>query len=390
MTSAVALQHSAVAEPETVALVVEPRLRELHLSELTEPGLLANWEALAERASEPNPFYESWYLLPSLLSLDPEQVVRVLVLESEAGWLGLMPIKSDRWYYRYPLPQLCSWLHGNCFLGLPLIAAGHEKPFWQALLKWADANAGSGLFLHLSQLPLETEPCRALQAVLTEQGRKAAIVHREERAMLASDLSPDDYLAGTLSGKKRKELGRQLTRLSEQGEVVFEQCDDKTGLEAWIEHFLTLEAGGWKGKAGSALASSPDTDALFRKALAGAAQRSKLQRQSLLLDGRPIAMLATFLTPPGSFSFKTAFDQSYSRFSPGVLLQCRNLALLEQPGIAWSDSCAAADHPMIDHIWRERREMVRMSIAVGGMAKRNVFGALLRLETGGTAKEKSA
>jgi hypothetical protein len=28
--------------------------------------------------------------------------------------------------------------------------------------------------------------------------------------------------------------------------------------------------------------------------------------------------------------------------------------LLTQPGPARADSCAVADHPMIDHLWRER------------------------------------
>ena len=37
------------------------------------------------------------------------------------------------------------------------------------------------------------------------------------------------------------------------------------------------------------------------------------------------------LTPPGAFSYKTAFDERYARFSPGVLLQRENLAMLERP-----------------------------------------------------------
>ena len=60
-------------------------------------------------------------------------------------------------------------------------------------------------------------------------------------------------------------------------------------------------------------------------------------------------MLATFLTPPGAFSFKTTFDEAFARFSPGVLLQRENLELLARPSIEWTDSCADMDHPMIDH-----------------------------------------
>jgi hypothetical protein len=93
-------------------------------------------------------------------------------------------------------------------------------------------------------------------------------------------------------------------------------------------------------------------------------------------------MLATFLTPPGAFSFKTTFDERYARYSPGVLLQRENLAILGRSDIAWSDSCAAADHPMIDHIWRERRAIGRISIAIGGRLRRAAFSFLAKAEMG--------
>ncbi|HWU02973.1 MAG TPA: GNAT family N-acetyltransferase, partial [Novosphingobium sp.] len=117
------------------------------------------------------------------------------------------------------------------------------------------------------------------------------------------------------------------------------------------------------------------------EALAGAATRGRLERLSLRLDGRAIAMLATFLAPPMAFSYKTAFDEDYARFSPGVLLQRENLDLLERPGVAACDSCAAADHPMIDHMWRERRDIGHLSIAIGGAARRGAFALLSRFET---------
>jgi hypothetical protein len=91
-------------------------------------------------------------------------------------------------------------------------------------------------------------------------------------------------------------------------------------------------------------------------------------------------MLASLLAPPGAFSYKTAFDERFSRFSPGVLLQLENLAMLERAGIAWTDSCAAPDHPMIDSLWRERRALGRFSIAIGGTARRALFGRLVSFE----------
>jgi CelD/BcsL family acetyltransferase involved in cellulose biosynthesis len=340
------------------------------------------WDALALCASEPNPFFESWYLLPALMAFDPAGEVRLLRFEAGGELAGLLPVSRPRRYYRWPIPNLSSWLHANCFLGVPLVAAGLEREFWRELLGWADRYPGGALFLHLGHIPLEGPMHAALAEVLAEQRREGALVFREERAMLASKLPPEAYFAEALSGKKRKELRRQYARLSEQGEVCFERQDDAAGLDGWIDRFLELESSGWKGAAGSALAADPGTAHLFRESLHGAAARGRLERLTLGIDGAPIAMLASFITPPGAFSYKTAFDERYARYSPGVLLQRENLALLDRPDIAWCDSCAAADHPMIDHIWRERRAIGRLSIAIGGGLRRKLFARLVALELG--------
>ena len=92
-------------------------------------------------------------------------------------------------------------------------------------------------------------------------------------------------------------------------------------------------------------------------------------------------MLANFLTAPGSFSFKTAYDEEYARYSPGVLLQRENLEILSRSDIAWCDSCAAPDHPMIERIWREKRSVVRVSVALGGILRRQAARAFLTVET---------
>jgi CelD/BcsL family acetyltransferase involved in cellulose biosynthesis len=346
------------------------------------PSMLEAWDALASAASEPNPFLESWYLLPSLRALDPGESVQILKFTLDGRLCGLLPVKREKDYYGKPFRLLANWTHPNCFLAAPLVARGMEEPFWRALFDWADGSGRHGLFLHLSGIPLDGTPDRALRRVLAEQHRAFGLVHREERALLASDVTPEAYYSASMSAKKRKELRRQLSRLCELGTVRFDRETDGQELEDWIGQFLRLEAAGWKGKAGTALTSQPDTEQLFRDALAGAARLGRLERLTLRLDGKPIAMLANFVTPPGMFSFKTTYDEAYSRYSPGVLLQCENLLVLDREDIAWSDSCASEGHPMIDHIWRERRAMGRYNIAIGGMLRRALFARLLKAELG--------
>jgi CelD/BcsL family acetyltransferase involved in cellulose biosynthesis len=345
-------------------------------------GFVAQWHALALAAVQPNPFYESWYLLPSLRALDADNRVELLVLEHGGALLGLMPICRPTRYYGHPIPHLRNWVHDNCFCGQPLVAPGMEAAFWRALLAWCDATPGMGLFLHLRQMPGHGPLHDALKAELARQHRAAATVLAEERALLATDLSAEDYLLAAIGAKKRKELRRQHRRLGEEGVLAVERTRSAEGLAQWTASFLDLETRGWKGRAGSALADHPANALLFADALVGAAGHNRLERLSLTVDGRPIAMLATFITAPGAYSFKTAFDEGYARFSPGVLLQCENLALAGDPAIAWIDSCAAPDHAMIDHVWRERRQIACHSIAIGGTVRRTLFTLLAARETG--------
>ncbi len=355
-------------------------LRAVSWRALDTPGARLAWDALSACAAESNPFHESWYLLAALHAFDPDERVSILRFDAGGELAGLLPIHKPTRYYHWPIPHAASWAHPNCFLGAPLVARGLEREFWRALLKWADENAERALFLHLAQMPLTGPVYAGLQSVLAEQGRFAATVHREDRAMLASDLAPQAYFEASLSGKKRKELRRQFNRLSELGEVSMTRTTGDEHLARWIEDFLALEHSGWKGTNGSAIASHQSTTRMFKEALFGSCSQGRLERLTLTLDDEPIAMLANFITPPGAFSYKTAFDERYARYSPGVLVQRENLELLGQSGIEWCDSCAAADHPMIDHIWRERRVIGRLSIAIGGRLRRAVFAQLVKAE----------
>lgn len=341
--------------------------------------LCAEWDALSANAAEANPFAERWYLLAALQALETDNVRIAVVRDQQL--VGLMPLAAESRYAGLPVPHLQNWLNHNAFLGTPLVRKGSEMPFWRALFKHLDVQRDNALFLHLTGMPIDDRVTAALLAVCSDDGRRCARVMREERALLEKSLSPNAYLEAHVRGKKRKELRRQHKRLAEEGVLSFSRCESDDGLDAWIEEFFDLEQRGWKGTNGSALACSDDTRALFGNVLRGAARVGKLERLDLRLNDRPIAMLANFLTPPGAFSFKTAFDEDYARFSPGVLLQIENLALLQRDGIDWCDSCAAQDHPMIDSLWAGRRAIGRYSVAIGGRAKRAAFAALLAAET---------
>lgn len=336
----------------------------------------AAWDDLVTAATEPNPFYERWFLTPAIAHLQPDDGARMIAIWKGRILIGLLPVTAHGKYGRAPIRHVENWAHYHCFYAAPLVRSGQENAFWQAALALLDAADWAPGFLHLTGLDAAGPVLHALKAT-----RRADIVHRSERAMLQSALPPTAYYETHIRKKKRKDIGRLQSRLREEGDVRFEVLSDDAALESWIDDFLALEAAGWKGREGSALGANPGTAAFFREAVRGAQRERRLEILRLTVDGRPIAMLINFLTPPGSFSFKIAFDESYARFSPGVLIQIENLRVLERSEIAWMDSCAAEDHPMINSLWAERREIVRVTVPLAGAKRQAIFHAARALET---------
>ena len=343
-------------------------------------ALTDQWRSLAANAAQPNPFFEDWFLLPSLEQFDPANEVILARLYDGEELAGLMPLALERSYEGYPLPYLTNWLHDNMFSGVPLVRPSAEYAFWEHLIAWADSHTQKETFLHLSGLTSDCAVTRALWQVCANQNRACNTVFRENRALLLHGESPEAHLSKAFSKKRRKELGRKRRRLEEEGDFHFTRCRDKDGLDQWISQFLKLEQDSWKGAEGSSLASDQRKKAMFESALNGAAEAGKLERLAFHLGDEPVAMLAQFITGRGAFSFKTSFAEDLASLSPGMLLQVENLSLLDDETIAWCDSCAAPDHPMIDRIWFDRREITRLSVPLGGRLRRFVGQCLTGLE----------
>lgn len=348
---------------------------------------LANaWDALVADAAEVNVFAERWFMMAAIRHLPEGRSAHRLELwdgEGRAARLvGLIPLMLSRRYGRLPVQHVANWRHHNGFLGTPLVAAGHEREVATALLDALGALGWARAFLHLEGLVEHGPVHRGLMEAAAAAGRRCDTVHRTERALLESRLSPSEYFVQTVRKKKRKELKRQSNRLNDLGLLVTRRLETAAELGPWCDTFLALEQSGWKGTAGSALGSATETAGFFRDAMRGAHAAGRLEMLRLDLDGRPIAMLINFLAPPGAFSFKIAFDEAFARFSPGVLLQIENLAVLDRPDIDWMDSCAAEDHPMINSLWGERRSIVRVTTPLGGSRSSALFHLCRTVERG--------
>src|SRR5262249_12559116 len=122
-----------------------------------------------------------------------------------------------------------------------------------------------------------------------------------------------------------------------------------------LRDFLDLEARGWKGRAGTAAAMEPNIRAFIESAIADLAADGKVRIDRLRIAGKANAAAVTLRSGDRAGLWKSGYDEEFARGSPGVQLMVEATeSLLADSSIAAVDSCATADHPMIDHLWRER------------------------------------
>ena len=175
-----------------------------------------------------------------------------------------------------------------------------------------------------------------------------------ERAVLCPVGSYENWLDENFERKRRKEYRRLQARLSEQGRFEALNFCAEDDAAQWANEFLELEAAGWKGKRGTAIKANEAAAAMLRESCQALSRAGKLRFWKLALDGKPIAMLYAVVENNEAWLGKIAFDEGWAKYSPGVLLILHATEQLFAENVTQADSCAIPDHPMINHLWRDR------------------------------------
>ena len=339
------------------------------------------WRTLAARALEPNVFYEPAFALAAM-PLFGAGVGAVLVWSGAPPQklVGFFPGRIERRRYGIAFPITTGWTHPYAPLGVPLV----DRDMGEAVIAaWLDHVSHHpqwpGLVL-LPYLPLDGPFARALDAAVERRGGRAVSFAQHRRALLAPAGSREDYLDHTIGHKKRKELRRQRKRLADQGALTASRADDPAGVAPALDDFLGLEVGGWKGRAGTAAADHSGTRQFLHAAVSALASEGQVGIDRLLVAGNPIAAAVTLRSGATAWTWKVAYDERFARFSPGLQLMLDvTQGLLAAPEIARANSCATQNHPMIDHIWRERL-LVADRLICPGPEHSTAFALARRLE----------
>ena len=318
-------------------------------------GHEAAWRDLAARAAEPNVFAEPDFLLPALARLAPRGLAIVFVWSDamRARLIGLGAIERPR----LSLGLARVWRSEQAALAALLVDREAAEDALAALLAWTAARGAAGLRLPF----LETEGPTAQAAAALAARRSLPLVTLETRRRAVLRAGEGADFAAGLDKRRRKEWARQRRRLGERGRLETRSLGAAAGAEA----FLAVENRGWKGARGTALARVEAHAAFANDMLARFAAQGALRAVALMLDDAPIAVGLALRTGARGFYWKTAYDERFAEYSPGLLLTLDLSRSLErEEGLTLVDSCAAPNHPMIDHLWRARLELADFALAV--------------------------
>jgi CelD/BcsL family acetyltransferase involved in cellulose biosynthesis len=367
-------RRAAVADRYAAnALAVEWR----YLSKLE--SIVDEWRELAARALEPNIFYEPAFALPAAKIFGRDSgALLVWSGTSPRKLLGFFPGRIEPRRYGLKLPVLVGWTHPYAPLGTPLVEREAAEPVVAAwLAHLADDPELPGLAL-LPLLPTDGPFATALDAIVRRAQMPVADFNTHQRAQLVPDDDRLFYVERTLGQHRHKELRRYVRRLGDIGALLFTTATEQEPVAGAIEDFFTLESRGWKGDAGTAAVLDDDVHGFIAAAVAGLAAEGKVAINRIFIDGRAIAVTITLRSADTAWFWKIAYDEKFAQHSPGVVLTFAVTEdLVEDTTLLRTDSCATANHPMINHIWRERLTLSDRLIAVRPLTS---FPAVRRLE----------
>jgi CelD/BcsL family acetyltransferase involved in cellulose biosynthesis len=373
-------QHATVFDdapaPVRVPTEVTPRAGISALLVRDAAGLAEHvpaWESLAAEAIEPNVFYEPWMLLPALEAFGKDQdlyFVLVYGTASEPGQAaplyGFFPLQRQRRYKGIPASTFRLWQHKHCFLCTPLLRAGYAREGLAGFWNWLASSSHRAALMEFCTITGDGPFDQLLTDHLREQGCRHFLESCSTRAFFRPRADGQAYLAEALSGEHRRENRRHERRLADQGRLEYHDLARVANIEASLEEFLRLEASGWKGKVGGAMACDPASRQFFLQVGGEAFRRGILEMLALQLEGRSIALRCDFVSGHGAFSFKVAYDEQFARFSPGLLLELETIRRLHsQSEIHWMDSCTSSHNEKLNRVWLDRRTIKTILAATG-------------------------
>jgi CelD/BcsL family acetyltransferase involved in cellulose biosynthesis len=262
------------------------------------------------------------------------------------------------------------WRHDYCFLGTPLVGVDRPEAALEALLA---AGTTAASMMALEWLPTGGAVAAGVMAATSHHRARPVTYERFSRAATErGDTGP----RLTLSSDRRRRLRRLSRKLSTAagGDV---RVVDRAGDLAAVERLFVLEAAGWKGRSGTALASRPGHADFVREVCRTFADAGRLRLHTLEAGDQVTAVICGLRAGDGLFLFKIAHDPCLGKYSPGTQLV---VASSESSDAGWIDSGASPGETWLNDLFPAQRTIATLVVppeGTGGKVLASGVGAFV-------------
>ncbi len=153
-----------------------------------------------------------------------------------------------------------------------------------------------------------------------------------------------------ISSSRRSSIRRLQRILESKGPVTYEIiAPSPETVDHLLSELYEVEGASWKGRAGTALNNYQELGAFFRLYAVGEANAGRLRLLFLRINGQAIAGQLAVVHSNRLWVFKIGHVESWSSFSPGILLMHRAMQYCYETDL---DACELLGHdePWL-HIW---------------------------------------
>lgn len=349
---------------------------------------LAAWQDLADHAAEPNPLFEPACLVPAARHLANGRSIQLVVAEEDGRFMGCFPVlrtsSRTRPSASWPgmrRPTFTTQVRRNRYDGTPLVRAHRGEETVMSLL---GSLAGLPKPRRAGVLVLEAMnvdgPVGSYVRVAAERlGLPVRVAHSYERPIVRrrQDMTYRDHHPQ----KARRDWRRRERQLGETlgGPVeLVDRSDDATVLRT----LLAIESAGYKGstegrrrerfrqtreRRGGAFTCWPGEPEWLEEMCDRLRSRSRLLLYCLQVGDTVLAAQLMVRGGPGLFLLVTAFDETYSRYAPGMLLQLGAVDRIhEETDAQWLDCCTYEGNDTMLRTYPDRRRVATLLVGLGG------------------------
>lgn len=312
------------------------------------------WERLSRNSVEENPFYSPVFMRAVLENIEKNSDIKALAVYRDANLVGFLPFIIDTWHWLGAAAVNRAWITPYSTLTIPLIDCHCPREVVEALVMAMEEHSAGGSFWLFDNFNLEGPVAVLLEEILRDKNLASKIFDEFDRPSLLQGTTFDQHMLAQMSKKRRSSLKRNRKRLREKGRVEMRVFTSGPELETAVEDFLKIEAAGWKGQRGTALASSDSTAEFARQVFGDADGKSITRAEVLYLDEHPIAVSLSISVGKIAFTLKCTYDEAYRSYGPGLLLEQDIIEdFLNTHWAERLDSAITASGHVLEGMWKD-------------------------------------